>query len=200
MAVLFVGFLGILVIFILGLIEKLFCAFFPPLKYIKWLIIVFLWPVLIYLVMSPENGYYYCFAEKIIAFFVLSFVYWLFIITIKLLLVPLSMAFDIFEILKTPAQQETVKDGNPVSKNIIHNVSARPEEFVSAMNDDNSFQLKEQFERDRQKCLLKKQMEKGRSLSAADKPKRRLNSTVDLSEIKIPELKRPRYTRGSGQH
>jgi len=99
MAVLFVTFLVIVVVLIFGLVEKLFCSVFPFLKYVKYVGMVVLWPVVVYMLMK-ELGTSEI-VEQFIAVCMYTVIYWVMVVAIKFVLVPVTMLFDLFKIAKS---------------------------------------------------------------------------------------------------
>jgi hypothetical protein len=99
MAVLFVTFLVIVVVLIFGLVEKLFCSVFPFLKYVKYVGMVVLWPVVVYMLMK-ELGTSEI-VEQFVAVCMYTVIYWVMVVAIKFVLVPVTMLFDLFKIAKS---------------------------------------------------------------------------------------------------
>lgn len=91
MAVLFVGFWLILTIAVLGLFERFLCVVFPFLKVLKYIILLAGWPVAVWYIVTQDNCYQPCFVEQFIWATVVTVIYWLIVVTIKLLLVPLDV-------------------------------------------------------------------------------------------------------------
>ncbi|MDD5649428.1 MAG: hypothetical protein PHF86_03275 [Candidatus Nanoarchaeia archaeon] len=104
MAVLFVTFLVIVVVLIFGLVEKLFCSVFPFLKYVKYVGMVVLWPVVVYMLMK-ELGTSEI-VEQFVAVCMYTAIYWVMVVAIKFVLVPVTMLFDLFKIAKSPDIRE----------------------------------------------------------------------------------------------
>lgn len=116
MAVLIVGFFVIVVLYIVGLIEKTACYFIPPLKYVKWALVIVCGIFFIRFIgysngitSQPEDmadalaqlTIHHGTFDHITAF-ACGILYCVAIVVIKLLYVPLTMMFQIFEIAREP--------------------------------------------------------------------------------------------------
>lgn len=95
MAVVFVAIPVFIVIFIIALIEKSICEALPFLKTVKNFLIFAMWPLILFLLSKdlPFEGGPGRF-ENVIGFIVFSVVYWLAVLALKMLVLPLTMFFD----------------------------------------------------------------------------------------------------------
>lgn len=95
MVVIFTSFLVFILIFIIALIEKSICEALPFLKTVKNFLIFAMWILILFLLSKdlPFEGDPGRF-ENVGFIIFISFFYWFFVVALKMLVLPLTMFFD----------------------------------------------------------------------------------------------------------
>jgi len=100
MALMLVTGLVILIVLIVGIIKVGLCVVFPILKPLFIVAMVLGWPLALWWVYT--NGPEYVGFERVLLIVVVSVVYWVIMLAIKLLLVPINMLGKMLDFAKEP--------------------------------------------------------------------------------------------------